>query len=102
MRGEWVTCWIGLFVCTVVACGGSSSSPADATAADATAADARPPPDATAIDAMPPPDAGPPYPAGPYGVAVGDVIADLWWIGYADGADAGVDPFDEPSRVIAL
>jgi hypothetical protein len=45
----------------------------------------------TTSDVAKPIDSGPgPYPAGPYGVTVGSVIADMNWIGYVDDKAAVV------------
>lgn len=85
------------FVFGLAACGAPSSPPpsvpspdaalaADAVGADAVhASDAAPAEDVTSQDA--PPDASPPgYPAGPYGSAVGQTVADLAWEGYVNEA----------------
>ncbi len=88
------------FVFGLAACGAPSSpppsvpSPDAALAADAVGADAVPAPDvapdAPAEDVASqdaPPDASPPgYPAGPYGSAVGQTVADLAWEGYVNEA----------------
>lgn len=54
----------------------------------------------------PPPDAAPAlpaYPPGPYGIGVGDVVADLHWQGYADtAADGDSDHYNEPARTVYL
>ena len=52
-----------------------------------------------------PPDAAPmpaAYPAGPYGTRTGRVIENLGFMGYADGADSGGDPFDDAPRRVEL
>ncbi len=43
------------------------------------------------------------YPAGPYGIVVGSIVANHTWKGYVDStADTDEDPFNEPVRDISL
>src|SRR5262245_2282849 len=82
-----------LLLALVASCGGDDDSTFDAATADA--------PTATP-DAPSSADAALLYPPGPYGVNAGDVIADLTWTGFVDGADLDDDPFNDPTRTFAL
>lgn len=81
------------FALALAACGAPVATPPTVTSPDAASGSdvllvdaSAAPPDVASPDGAPPDDAHQGYPAGPYGSAVGQVVADLAWEGYVNDA----------------